>query len=133
MVSGQVLHINTPFRARFIPHDGRSVTAPIVAVPLPSMQRYQRIARIQATVALSYGISVDHMKTPCRHRSVAWPRQVAMYLARELTPHSLATIGRHFGARDHSTTLYAFRIVNKRMAKDPIYRADVEALRDALR
>lgn len=102
------------------------------AVPLPSMMRFQRIAHIQAVVALSYDIDPCHMKSGGRWRSVAWPRQVAMYLARELTGHSLAVIGRHFGARDHTTALYATKAVEKRMAADPLYHADVEVLRKAL-
>lgn len=105
---------------------------PLEAVSLPSMQRYQRIARIQAVVALSYEISPAHMKSLSRCRSVAWPRQVAMYLARELTGHSLAVIGYHFGARDHTTAIYAIRAVERRMTDDPLYLADVQVLREAL-
>lgn len=103
------------------------------AVPLPSMLRFQPIARIQKTVALSYDIDPSHMKSCARWRSVAWPRQVAMFLARELTGHSLTVIGHHFGARDHTTALYAIKAVEKRMAEDPLYAADVEVLREALR
>jgi chromosomal replication initiator protein len=103
-----------------------------VAVPLPSMVEYRPIARIQATVALSYAIRVEHMKSPCRWRRVAWPRQVAMYLTRELTHHSLPMIGHHFGERDHTTVLHAIRAVQRRMVADPLYAADVTALRQAL-
>jgi chromosomal replication initiator protein len=103
-----------------------------IKVPLPSMSRLQPIARIQASVALSYEIRPEHMKSVCRWRSVAWPRQVAMYLAKHLTPHSLTTIGHHFGDRDHSTVISAIRAVEKRMANDALYRADVEALLEAL-
>lgn len=104
-----------------------------VAVPLPSMQRLRPIARIQATVAMSYGMRPEHMKSRCHWRDVAWPRQVAMYLCRELTSFSTPMIGRHFGNRDHTTVIYAMKAVEKRMADDPLYRADVEALRKALR
>jgi chromosomal replication initiator protein len=55
-----------------------------------------------------------------------------MYLTRELTDHSLPSIGRYFGNRDHTTVLYAIRAVEKRMASDPVYRGDVEALKGAL-
>jgi chromosomal replication initiator protein len=55
-----------------------------------------------------------------------------MYLTRQLTKRSLPCIGRAFGHRDHTTVLYAIRSVEKRMEADPLYRADVEALRKAL-
>lgn len=104
----------------------------IKPVPLPSMLKCQRIARIQAVVAVSYGIRPEHMTSVCCWRDVAWPRQVAMYLAKEITGKPLTLIGRSFGNRDHSTVIHAIRAVEKRMADDPIYRADVEALREAL-
>lgn len=105
-------------RAVFIPHCGVS--------------RFAQIARIQATIAESCGISISQIKSARRNRSIAWPRQVAMYLARELTDKSLPHIGREFGKRDHTTVSHAIEAVKQRMAADPIYRADVEALREAL-
>lgn len=123
--------------AVFIPHNGLSRAMfgdrPVNAVPLPSMRMICRIAHIQAVVAKSYGIHLTHMKSDARFRSVAWPRQVAMYLARELTGKALPCIGREFGKRDHTTVMYAIKAVQKRMDDDTLYRADVEALREALR
>lgn len=124
-------------RTFFIPHDGMAKCPPpdlpAKAVALPSMSnRLRPLARIQATVALSYDITTAMLVSPYRWRKAAWPRQVAMYLARNLTNHSLPSIGRHFGNRDHSTVIHACRAVEKRMASDPLYRADVEALREAL-
>lgn len=125
-------------RTVFIPHDGMA-KCPLPdllakAVPLPSMTyKLQPLARIQATVALSYDITPKMIVSPYRWRKAAWPRQVAMYLARKLTEHSYPSIGRHFGDRDHTTVIHAVKAVEKRMAEDPIYRADVEALREALR
>jgi chromosomal replication initiator protein len=106
--------------------------APIEPVDLPSMRQYRPIAHIQAIVAVSYGIPVNQMKAASRGKAVVWPRQVAMYLARELTLQSLPAIGRLFGGRDHSTVIWAIKCVEQRMASDPLYRADVEALREAL-
>lgn len=109
---------------------------PVQAVPLPSRMALPAIcpiAFIQDTVAVSYGINPRLMRMPARDRFASWPRQVAMYLARELTNKSLANIGQIFGHRDHTTVIYAISQVEKRMAADPLYRADVEALREALR
>jgi chromosomal replication initiator protein len=50
---------------------------------------------------------------------VAWPRQVAMYLARELTDQTLPAIGRAFGGRNHTTVMHACRRTAERMANDP--------------
>jgi chromosomal replication initiator protein len=101
-----------------------------LAIPLPS-RTCGMVALIQATVADSYGIARDRMKSAARDRPVAWPRQIAMYLARELTGFSLPSIGRMFN-RDHTTVMYAIRQVEARIAYDPEQRADVRALREAL-
>lgn len=113
-------------RAEFIPHDGMAKCPPIEFRPSPS------VAGIQEVVAAFYGIDRKHMRSAARNRIYAWPRQVAMYLARELTFKSLTRIGELFGNRDHATAFYAFTAVEKRMAEYPAYRADVEALREAL-
>ena len=64
-----------------------------------------------------------------RARSVSHPRQVAMYLCRELTPRSLPEIGRLFGNRDHSTVIYAMAAVAARIAKSDTLAADLVAIR----
>ncbi|MFH1846108.1 MAG: chromosomal replication initiator protein DnaA [Candidatus Omnitrophota bacterium] len=65
------------------------------------------ISNIQKTVADFHGINESDMKTKKRTRALAYPRQIAMYLARDLTPHSLPDIGTFFGGRDHTTVLHA--------------------------
>lgn len=108
----------------------------LAQVQLPSrhfpMQTISPVSFIQCTVAGAYGINPTLMCSPARNRLAAWPRQVAMYLSRELTCQSLPGIGHLFGDRDHTTVIYAIKAVKKRMAADPLYRADVEALREAL-
>jgi len=63
--------------------------------------------RIQQTVAAHFGLKMSELRSKRRQRTVVFPRQVAMFLCRELTDASLPEIGRHFGGRDHSTVLYA--------------------------
>ena len=99
-------------------------------VPLPS---FGMVARIQNLVANSYNIPQDRMRSASQEREYAWPRQVAMYLARQVTGKSFPVLGREFGNRDHTTVIFAIAAVERRMAADPIYRADVDALREALR
>jgi len=73
--------------------------------------RHPTIAEIQAAVVERFGLRMADMAADKRARRYARPRQVAMYLARTLTPLSLPAIGREFGDRDHTTVLHACRLV----------------------
>jgi chromosomal replication initiator protein len=90
------------------------------------------IAEIKAAACEQFGISPDELVSPARTARVAWPRQVAMYLARELTQESLPAIGRQFGGRDHTTVLHAWRRTEKRMSTNSSSRTAVEELRARL-
>ena len=96
------------------------------------------IADIQQATCTAYGLTAIDMIADRRGRAVAHPRQVAMYLARYLTPQSLPAIGRMFGDRDHSTVLHAVRGVEARMEADPALARKVtliaaNAIRRAMR
>jgi chromosomal replication initiator protein len=86
------------------------------------------IAEIQAAACKHFGLSSEELLSSARTARIAWPRQVAMYLARELTSESLPSIGRHFGGRDHTTVLYAWRRTTARIAADDASRKAVEKL-----
>jgi chromosomal replication initiator protein len=86
------------------------------------------IAEIQAAACEHFSLSLPELLSSARTPSIAWPRQVAMYLARELTSESLLTIGRHFGGRDHTTVLHAWRRTTARMLTDDAAREAVENL-----
>jgi hypothetical protein len=88
------------------------------------------VAHIQAAVAAYYQIDVSAMTSS--RRTNAHPRQVAMYLASELTPKSLPDIGRRFGGRDHTTVMHACRAVKSRIAEDPEVALDVAFLKARL-
>ena len=77
------------------------------------------ISEVQAVVAEIHNIPREALKSNCRKRIWAWPRQEAMMLARELTGHSYPSIARHFGDRDHTTCLYADRKIKGRETVDP--------------
>jgi chromosomal replication initiator protein len=76
------------------------------------------VEAIQQRTAEAFGISVEALLSPSRSGAVAWPRQVAMYLARELTDQTLPAIGRAFGGRNHTTVLHAYRRTAERIAGD---------------
>jgi chromosomal replication initiator protein len=90
------------------------------------------IADIQAAACTCFGLTPQELISPSRTPRVAWPRQLAMYLSRELTSESLPAIGRQFGGRDHTTVLHAWRRTSARIAADDAARDAVDKLCRAL-
>jgi len=90
------------------------------------------IELIQRRVADHYDIRLADMSSKRRPENIAFPRQVAMFLARQLTESSLNTIGEAFGGRDHGTVLHACRLVKDRMEIDPEIRQVVNYLEKQL-
>jgi len=86
------------------------------------------IPRIQAVACEHFGVERSALLSRSRAADVAWARQAAMYLARELTDQSLPQIGREFADRDHTTVLHAYRRVAREIATNARALADVEAL-----
>jgi chromosomal replication initiator protein len=76
------------------------------------------IERIQETVSERFGLSVGELISDKRSQNIVYPRQVAMYLSRELTDSSLPKIGREFGGRDHTTVIHATSKINRLIQKD---------------
>jgi chromosomal replication initiator protein len=75
---------------------------------------------------------VADMHSERRARAVARPRQVAMFLSKQLTQRSLPEIGRKFGGRDHTTVMHAVKKVEELMANDQAFAEDIELLRRTL-
>jgi chromosomal replication initiator protein len=90
------------------------------------------IEEIQRKVAEHWNIRLTDMSSARRARAVARPRQVAMYLAKQLTSRSLPEIGRRFGNRDHTTVMHAIKTIAELMARDSGFAEDVELLRRML-
>jgi chromosomal replication initiator protein len=116
---------------------GRELTVELAREVLdglyPASERFERrrpksVAEIQAAVGEHFGLSPEELLSSARTARIAWPRQVAMYLARELTGESLPAIGRHFGGRDHTTVLHAWRRAGARILADEDSREAVEKL-----
>ncbi len=76
------------------------------------------ITSIQEAVSERFGLSIPELVSPRRSQSVAYPRQVAMYLSRELTDASLPRIGREFGGRDHTTVIHATSKITRLISED---------------
>ena len=99
---------------------------------LRAHDRRLTIDEIQRKVAQHYNMRVSDMSSARRSRAVARPRQVAMWLAKQLTQRSLPEIGRMFGNRDHTTVMHAVARVGDLMARDSTFAEDVELLRRML-
>jgi chromosomal replication initiator protein len=102
---------------------GRSVTTgltdEVLAGLYPGLRpRRRSVEEIQERICEAFGVSMDQLLSPSRAAPVAWPRQVAMYLARELTDQTLPAIGRAFGGRNHTTVMHACRRTAERIATD---------------
>ena len=90
------------------------------------------IEEIQKRVAEHFAIRLADMHSPRRARAVARPRQVAMYLSKQLTSRSLPEIGRKFGGRDHTTVMHAVRKIEELRASDHGFAEDIDLLRRML-
>lgn len=95
-------------------------------------QREVSVERIQQLVADHYGVRVADLKSKRRTAAISTPRQVAMYLCRTLTSHSLPEIGRLFGGRDHTTVLHGCRKIGDLKEQDPSLAQTLRNLRRKL-
>ena len=115
---------------------GRAITLETTQEVLQDLLRARdrrvSIEEIQKQVAGHYRIRVSDMHSARRARSVARPRQVAMYLSKNLTTRSLPEIGRMFGGRDHTTVMHAVRKIEELIDRDNVLAEDVELLRSML-
>lgn len=87
---------------------------------------------IQKEVCDYYKMPDDMMRAKTRKKEVALARQIAMYLAKKLTKHSLKTIGLHFGGRDHTTVIHAIDAIEKLMETDIQIKSEVDVLKQRL-
>ncbi len=99
---------------------------------LRSNERRVTIEEIQRAVVEHFQLKMSDMQSARRARAVARPRQVAMYLAKQLTPRSLPEIGKKFGGRDHTTVMHAVKQIDKLCEADRSLADDVAALKRRL-
>jgi chromosomal replication initiator protein len=91
-----------------------------------------KIEDIQRMICKHFGVSRSDILSPRRHRSIVWPRQIGMYLAKTMTQRSLPEIGRRFGNRDHTTVLHAIRKIEGELEGNARLRAELEDLKKLL-
>jgi chromosomal replication initiator protein len=95
-------------------------------------RREVTVEDILRAVTQRFNVRLADLQSKKRSRSIAFPRQICMYLARQHTRHSLEEIGGYFGGRDHSTVLHANRCVEQQLNQDPQLQATLELISEEL-
>ncbi len=115
---------------------GREITLELaqdcLADILRASDRKITVEEIQRRVAEHYNVRLSDLIGPKRVRTIARPRQIAMYLSKQLTPRSLPEIGRRFGGRDHTTIMHGVRRIEELMTMDSQLSDDLQMLRRQL-
>jgi len=90
------------------------------------------IDRVQEVVARRWGVTPEGLRSKARTKTLVIPRQVAMYLARDMLAMQLVEIGQAFGGRDHSTVIHSVDKVERQMMRDRTFKERVEMARQEL-
>lgn len=99
---------------------------------IPASERQVTIQQITDAVTRFYNIKMTDLQSKKRHKSIALPRQICMYFARQKTRFSLEEIGGYFGGRDHTTVMHAIKTITQDRANDPAFAAQLERLENSL-
>ena len=112
---------------------GRHITLEVaqdcLADVLRASERKITVEEIQRKVSEHYNIRLSDMIGPKRLRTYARPRQIAMFLSKQLTSRSLPEIGRRFGGRDHTTVMHAVKKIEELKLQDVNFNEDIELLK----
>ena len=109
------------------------VARKVVQERIPKQSTELAIEVIQRHIADHFDLTQEVLISKTRKKEVTMPRQIAMFLAKQLTDNSLKLIGLHFGNRDHSTVIHAIQTVDKRCKDDPTFAQLVDNLKNAIR
>ena len=117
---------------------GQPITTELTAAALKDIIQAPRskkitIQDIQKIVGQYYSVKIEDFSAKKRTKSIAYPRQIAMYLSRELTDFSLPKIGEEFGGRDHTTVIHAHEKIVKDIQNDPTFKQEVDNLEKEIR
>ena len=117
---------------------GKPITTELAAEALKDIIQAPKskkitIQDIQKVVGQYYNVRIEDFSAKKRTKSIAYPRQIAMYLSRELTDFSLPKIGEEFGGRDHTTVIHAHEKIVNDIKADPTFKQEVENLEKEIR
>jgi len=99
---------------------------------IPASERMVTIPQIVDAVTKFFNVRLTDLQSKKRHKSIALPRQVCMYIARQKTRYSLEEIGGFFGGRDHTTVMHAIRTITDDRNTDAAFAAQLERIEQAL-
>jgi chromosomal replication initiator protein len=102
-------------------------------MPEDPQLRDRTIKAIQNAVARMFGLSIEDLQTESRARNIAVPRQIAMYLAKQLTDASLPEIGQQFGRKHHTSVMHSIARIHQLRATDAGINNAIESLLESLR
>ncbi|MBC7220566.1 chromosomal replication initiator protein DnaA [Candidatus Bipolaricaulota bacterium] len=110
------------------------VTAAMLEEILPKedLSRKLTVEAIKTEVAAAYRIPVSEIESPSRKKELVHARQIAIYLARELTDSSFPALGRSFGGRDHTTIMHSYQKMQELLRQMPLLRSEIEGLRSTI-
>lgn len=108
------------------------LTREVLKDSLPKDEKRISVDAIQRVVADRYHCKYSDMKSKKRTKQIAFPRQIAMFLSRELTPHSLTEIGAAFGGKDHTTIIHAYEKIEELLTTDITLLSEVNSLKKQL-
>lgn len=115
---------------------GQNITVDMAKIVLRDLlgtkKRVITIEDVQEAVATRFHVKIHDLKSKRRTKTLVYPRQIAMYLSRELTNASYPEIGRDFGGKDHTTIIHAWKQVEKGLEKDNTLQATIESLKDEI-
>lgn len=113
------------------PISPKVITA-VMEIAFPKLP-FGRIEAIQRATAAEFApVTVFDIRSPRRNAKMVLARQVAMFIAKQVTSRSLPELGRRFGGRDHTTVLHAVRKIEHRVSVDPVLAARIERIKTAL-
>ncbi len=101
-------------------------------LPQEDQSKNLTIEIVKQQIAARYNVSQADLEGPSRKREVTQARQIAIYLARELTQSSFPALGRAFGGRDHTTAMHSYQKVQELVRQLPLLRGEIESVRDEL-
>lgn len=131
-LEGAVNRLYLTWQLMHTPITPDSVEAIIRDLVLGIEPRRIKVEDILRIVSRHFAVPKSEILSDRRHRSVVRPRQIGMYLAKQLTSRSLPEIGRRFGNRDHTTVLHAIRKIDKEMGDNPRLKDEIEELKRQL-
>ena len=115
---------------------GKIITTEMAKTILRDLLGHKRkfitLEDIQEVVANRFNIKISELKSKRRTKTLVYPRQIAMFLSRELTASSFPEIGREFGGKDHTTIIHACRQIEKALDNDTALRTTLESLKDEI-